>query len=149
MWSRQRKDLTDRFADVAAAAVRILPADCVVDGELVALDASGRLSFDRLQRCLVTSAASARRVAAAAPASYMAFDLLAAAGVDIRTQRWTIRRARLESLAVWEPPLQLSPVTRDVDEAREWLDVLPAAMGSRASSSKASPPATRRGGGIG
>jgi ATP-dependent DNA ligase len=129
LWSRQRKDLTDRFAGIAAAAVRILPADCVVDGELVALDASGRLSFVQLQRRLVTSPASARRVAAAAPASYMAFDLLAAASVDIRTQRWATRRARLESLAVWEPPLQLSPVTRDVDEAREWLDLLPAAMG--------------------
>jgi ATP-dependent DNA ligase len=27
------------------------------------------------------------------------------------------------------PPLQLSPVTYEVDEAREWYDVLPAAMG--------------------
>jgi hypothetical protein len=27
------------------------------------------------------------------------------------------------------PPLQLSPVTRDVDEGREWLGMLPAAMG--------------------
>lgn len=26
-------------------------------------------------------------------------------------------------------PLQLSPVTDDLDEAREWFDVLPAAMG--------------------
>jgi ATP-dependent DNA ligase len=37
--------------------------------------------------------------------------------------RWTARRQRLESLAGnWIPPLQVSPVTADVDEAREWLD---------------------------
>lgn len=37
--------------------------------------------------------------------------------------RWTVRRERLESLAGrWVPPLQVSPVTADADEAREWLD---------------------------
>ena len=36
--------------------------------------------------------------------------------------RWTPRRNRLETLAKpWRPPLQLSPVTDDVAEAREWL----------------------------
>ncbi|HEY3006050.1 MAG TPA: ATP-dependent DNA ligase [Kribbellaceae bacterium] len=128
LWSRQGTDLTDRFPDIAAAASRILPAGCVVDGELVMLD-NGRLSFDQLQRRLVTSPAKARQLAAHAPASYMAFDLLAAASIDIRSQRWTTRRGRLESLAAWAPPLQLSPVTYDGDEAREWFDVLPDALG--------------------
>jgi ATP-dependent DNA ligase len=59
----------------------------------------------------------------------MAFDLLAVASVDIRSQRWTTRRGRLESLTGWAPPLHQSPVTYDVDEAREWHEVLPAAMG--------------------
>ncbi|TCN34473.1 ATP dependent DNA ligase-like protein [Kribbella sp. VKM Ac-2500] len=37
--------------------------------------------------------------------------------------RWTVRRRRLESLAGrWVPPLEVSPVTADADEAREWLD---------------------------
>jgi hypothetical protein len=49
--------------------------------------------------------------------------------VDIRQQRWTTSRSRLESLAGWVPPLQLTPVTFDVDEAREWYEVLPRAMG--------------------
>ncbi|MEU4295401.1 hypothetical protein AB0E63_44885 [Kribbella sp. NPDC026596] len=52
------------------------------------------------------------------------------AGVDLRTQRWTVRRGRLEQLATsFSPPLQLTPVTADLEEAREWFDVLPAAMG--------------------
>jgi ATP-dependent DNA ligase len=36
----------------------------------------------------------------------------------------------LEQLASsWSPPLQLTPVTSDIDEAREWFEVLPAALG--------------------
>ncbi|HEY3561770.1 MAG TPA: ATP-dependent DNA ligase [Kribbella sp.] len=129
IWSRQRKELTDRFPDVVKAAVRQLPDGVVLDGELVIL-VDGRLSFDALQRRLVTSPAKARGLVAATPASYVAFDLLTIGGVDLRTQRWTVRRTRLEALAKpWVPPLQLSPATADVDEAREWFEVLPAAMG--------------------
>jgi ATP-dependent DNA ligase len=65
----------------------------------VILAADGRLSFDALQQCLVTSPARARAKAAELPASYAAFDLLAVGGVDLRTQRWTVRRQRLEQLS--------------------------------------------------
>jgi ATP-dependent DNA ligase len=91
--------------DIATAASAQLPDGCVVDGELVALDNNGRLSFDLLQRRLVTAPANARRLVAEHPASFIAFDLLAAAGLDIRRQRWATRRSRLESLAGWVPPL--------------------------------------------
>ncbi|MET7284180.1 ATP-dependent DNA ligase [Kribbella sp. NPDC005582] len=129
LWSRQRNDLTDRFPDITTAAVRQIPDGAVLDGELVIL-VDGRLSFDALQRRLVTSPAKAGPLIASTPASYVAFDLLAIGGVDLRTQRWTVRRRRLEGLAeAFVPPLQLTPVTDDLEEAREWFDVLPAAMG--------------------
>jgi ATP-dependent DNA ligase len=129
IWSRQGNDLTDRFPDVAAAATRQLPPGVVLDGELVIM-VDGRLTFDALQQRLVTAPRNVRRLVAAAPASYAAFDLLAIGGLDLRTQRWTVRRGRLEQLAAgWVPPLQLSPVTADLEEAREWFDVLPAALG--------------------
>ncbi|TCO42355.1 ATP dependent DNA ligase-like protein [Kribbella antiqua] len=91
----------------------------------------GKLSFDALQRRLVTAPSNARKLVAEVPASYVAFDVLAAAGVDLRTQRWTVRRGRLEKLASnWAAgPLQLSPVTDSLDEAQERFDVLPDAMG--------------------
>jgi ATP-dependent DNA ligase len=93
---------------------------------LVILGVDGRLSFDALQQRL----ARARAKAAELPASFAAFDLLAANGIDLRTQRWTVRRQRLERLARdWVPPLQLTPVTADLDEATEWFEVLPAALG--------------------
>ncbi|WP_432945762.1 hypothetical protein ACQPXM_06425 [Kribbella sp. CA-253562] len=97
IWSRQRKELTDRFPDIAAAAARQLNDGAVVDGELV-IFLDGRLSFDALQRRLVTAPAKARQLVASTPASYVAFDLLAYGGVDLRTQRWTVRRARLDVL---------------------------------------------------
>ncbi|MGY4771263.1 ATP-dependent DNA ligase [Kribbella sp. CWNU-51] len=56
--------------------------------------------------------------------------MLAVGGVDLRTQRWSVRRTRLEQLAAsWSAPLQVSPMTADVSEAREWLEILPEAMG--------------------
>ena len=83
-----------------------------------------RLDFDALQQRMVNTAATVRRrLAPAQPASFVAFDVLAIGSVDVRAMRWTVRRRRLESLAGrWVPPLQVSPVTADADEAREWLD---------------------------
>ncbi|MEV4260565.1 ATP-dependent DNA ligase [Kribbella sp. NPDC049584] len=130
LWTRNRNDISDRFPDIVTAATRQLAAGIVLDGELVVLGADGRLSFDALQQRLVTSPAKARNRAAEVPAAYAAFDLLASGGVDLRTQRWTVRRQRLEQLAgSWVPPMQLTPVTDDLDEAREWFEVLPDAMG--------------------
>jgi ATP-dependent DNA ligase len=84
----------------------------------------GRLSFDALQRRLVTSPGKARQLVASVPASYVAFDLLALGGVDLRTQRWTNRRRRLEAIGAWAPPLQLSMVTDDPVEAADWFEAL-------------------------
>jgi hypothetical protein len=73
-------------------------------GELVILGADGRLSFDAFQQRLGTSPAKARGKAARLPAAYAAFDLLAIGGIDLRAQRWTARRNRLELLAAtWAP----------------------------------------------
>jgi ATP-dependent DNA ligase len=104
LWTRNRHDISDRFPDIVTAAVRQLPDGAVLDGELVILGADGRLSFDALQQRLVTSPAKARGKAADRPASFAAFDLLAAGGIDLRIQRWTVRRQRLEQLAQrWVP----------------------------------------------
>jgi hypothetical protein len=83
-----------------------------------------RLDFDALQQRMVSTAGSGRRrLGPAQPASLVALDVLAVGSVDVRPMRWTARRQRLDSLAgSWVPPLQLSPVTSDVDEGMEWLE---------------------------
>jgi ATP-dependent DNA ligase len=122
VWSKQGRDLTDRFPDVVAAARAQVPAGTVLDGEVVIWNGS-RLDFGMLQERMVSSAARIAALVAAHPASYVAFDLLAAGGTDLRDQRLTRRRAALEELAGhWKPPLQLSPATTDPAEARRWFD---------------------------
>jgi ATP-dependent DNA ligase len=120
LWSKQGRDLTDRFPDVAAAALAQVPAGTVLDGEVVVWNGE-RLDFGLLQRRMVTAPGRMAAQVAAHPASYVAFDLLAAGAEDLRGRPLRTRRTRLEELAQrWAPPLQLSPVTTDREEARGW-----------------------------
>jgi ATP-dependent DNA ligase len=122
LWSKQGRDLTDRFPDIAAAALAQVPAGTVLDGEVVIWNGS-RLDFGLLQKRMVTAAGRIGALVATHPASYVAFDVLAAGGTDLRGRRLSRRRSELESLARgWAPPMQLSPVTTDLDEARLWFD---------------------------
>ncbi|MGY1803106.1 ATP-dependent DNA ligase [Blastococcus sp. SYSU D00922] len=129
VWSKQGRDLTDRFPDVVAAARAQVPPGTVLDGEVVVWNGS-RLDFGLLQQRIVTSPGRIAALAAAHPASYVAFDVLASGGTDLRTTKLTRRRAVLEDLAArWAPPMQLSPVTADLDEARAWFtDYRPAGV---------------------
>jgi len=122
VWSKQGRDLTDRFPDVVAAARAQVPAGTVLDGEVVIWNGS-RLDFGLLQERMVSSVGRIPGLVAAHPASYVAFDLLAAAGDDLRGQRLSRRRTSLEELAGrWKPPMQLSPATSDPEEARRWFE---------------------------
>ena len=122
LWSKQGRDLTDRFPDVVAAAVAQVPAGTVLDGEVVIWNGA-RLDFGLLQQRMSTPASRIGALVGAAPASYVAFDLLASGGQDLRGQRLSRRRAELEALAGrWAPPMQLSPATSDPGEARQWFE---------------------------
>jgi ATP-dependent DNA ligase len=128
LWTRQGTELTDRFPEITAAATSALPVGSVVDGELVVFDGT-RLSFSLLQKRMVRNPTEVRRLTAAHPASFVAFDLLAADGVDLRPYPFTERRTALERVAAWTPPLQLSPTTTDPDLARAWMrDYRPAGL---------------------
>ncbi|GAA3643965.1 ATP-dependent DNA ligase [Microlunatus ginsengisoli] len=96
--SRKPSDLSSAFPDLAAAAAAQLPEGVVLDGEAVVwLD--GRLDFDQLQHRMVSSPTAAARLAAEHPASFVAFDVLAAGGVDVRSRPWRERRLLLEIVA--------------------------------------------------
>jgi ATP-dependent DNA ligase len=69
------------------------------------------------------AASRVAKLAAATPASFVAFDLLAADGRPVMDEPQRERRARLEALlADAEPPLHLTPLTRDRATAARWLD---------------------------
>jgi bifunctional non-homologous end joining protein LigD len=86
LWSRTGQDLTERFRPVASALVRAMRSpECVVDGEVVALDASGRPSFQEMQR-------------GGKELRYYLFDLLEVEGELLVDLPLSQRRARLEEL---------------------------------------------------
>ena len=77
---------------------------CVVDGEIVIATPDG-LDFDALQLRLHPAASRAARLAQETPAAFVAFDLLAAGGRDVRASPQTERRDRLaELLSRCRPP---------------------------------------------
>jgi ATP-dependent DNA ligase len=118
--SRRGHDMTEAFADVAGAAADVLPTGVVIDGELVVWGRDA-LDFNELQRRFSAGRAKGP-VGTRRPASFVAFDLLAAEDVDLRRRPLSVRRALLETLLDGiRPPLQLVPQTEDADEAREWL----------------------------
>jgi ATP-dependent DNA ligase len=119
--SRDLKPLDRYFPELRAALLARLPVGCVLDGEIVIASASG-LDFDLLQMRLHPAASRVAKLAAEIPASYVAFDALALAGEDLMARPQAERRALLEqALREATPPLYLTPMTRDVAVAAEWL----------------------------
>ena len=86
--SRNDNDLTARFPAVAKALAKAARSpNCVVDGEVCALDADGRPSFSAMQQGKPDT-----------PIVYAVFDLLELDGVPILDRPLTERRERLEEL---------------------------------------------------
>jgi bifunctional non-homologous end joining protein LigD len=104
-WSANGRDAGPAFPELEALGPALAPMEAVLDGEVVALDAAGRPSFERLQgRMHVTSPVEARRRAAEIPVAYIVFDLLALGGHDLTGRPWRDRRRLLEQLADDLPP---------------------------------------------
>jgi bifunctional non-homologous end joining protein LigD len=121
LWSKNGTDLATRFPEIISAVTPVVPDCSVLDGELI-IWSDDRLAFDLLQHRFAGGQARAREQARHHPASYVVFDLLALAGEDLRDQPLRDRRAALETLArEWAPPLQLSPMTDDIEVARRWM----------------------------
>ncbi|MET0939474.1 MAG: DNA polymerase ligase N-terminal domain-containing protein, partial [Gaiellaceae bacterium] len=84
--SRRGNDLTERFALVARALVRaVRTPDCVLDGEVCALDEEGRSSFSVMQQ-------------GSGPLVYYVFDVLEIDGEPVLDQPLAERRKRLAKL---------------------------------------------------
>ena len=119
--SRDLKPLDRYFPELHDGLIAALPDGCIVDGEIVIATPHG-LDFDLLQLRLHPAASRVAKLAKETPAAFVAFDLLAAAGADLRSMPLEERRARLEALlGTIAPPVHLTPVTRDHAIAVEWL----------------------------
>jgi bifunctional non-homologous end joining protein LigD len=88
--SRNKNELAGRFPEIVEA-VRNLPArECVIDGEVVALDAEGRSSFQLLQAREMEGRES--------PVYFYAFDLLQLDGKSLTSLPLEARKSILEQL---------------------------------------------------
>ncbi|WP_242587071.1 DNA ligase [Streptomyces sp. MST-110588] len=112
--SRSQRDLSREFPQIAAYLGKHLPPGTVLDGELCAYR-DGRLSFTDLLR------SHDDRERSGVPVSYVAFDVLAVPGEDVRPrtlgERWELLGVVLRDVG---PPLQRVLATQDEETARVW-----------------------------
>jgi ATP-dependent DNA ligase len=119
--SRDLRPLDRYFPELADVFRASLPARCVVDGEIVIAGEAG-LDFDALQLRLHPAASRVKMLAAATPASFVAFDILASDGGDLRSRPQAERRRLLEQ-ALGDPAdrVHLTPCSRARSLAEEWF----------------------------
>jgi DNA ligase 1 len=114
LWSRGEELITARFPEIVRAAAR-LPDGVALDGEVLAWGEAGVLPFAVLQQRIGRERLTPK-VLDAAPACFLAYDLLEEGGVDLRQQPTGERRARLARL-LEATQIRLSPALEVADWA--------------------------------
>jgi ATP-dependent DNA ligase len=119
--SRNEKPLTRYFPELIESLRANLPDRCVIDGEIVIAGAHG-LDFDALSQRIHPAESRVTTLSKETPASFVAFDLLALGDSDLQGEPYAARRRALEkALKKAKPPIHLTPVTTQVDVARDWF----------------------------
>jgi bifunctional non-homologous end joining protein LigD len=104
---RSGQDASERYPELTSA-LRALPVpELVLDGEIVMLDAEGKPDFHELAaRAQLHRTSDIQRAALARPVTYVVFDLLGAAGHDLRAQPLVERKEVLRRLLPSVGPLR-------------------------------------------
>ncbi len=107
--SRNLNDITQSYPELGRLNRALSSHSAVLDGEIVAFDAEGRLSFAALQRRMhVAGGTQARRLMKDTPVTYVIFDLLWLDGHSTMGLTYTERRELLGELrltgASWQTP---------------------------------------------
>ncbi len=95
-------DRMERWGWLGGIAAAVDSTDAVIDGEVIAMDETGRHSFDAVGRGDRAHA-------------FVAFDMLVADGVDLTHEPWSTRRATLERILTRTEEFWITPVTDDAD----------------------------------
>jgi ATP-dependent DNA ligase len=120
--SRDSRPLDRYFPELHDALLERLPKGSVLDGEIVIATPRG-LDFDALQLRLHPAASRVAKLAKETPSSFVAFDVLAADDRNLMSSPQGERRAILERLLrKAKPPVYLTPMTREREQALHWLE---------------------------
>lgn len=130
LYARSGAEITKAYPELqplGAALVERGITDAVLDGEIVLLDSEGRPSFVALaERMHVRDIGRARTLAAAAPVTYMIFDIIAANGASLAGSTYVERRELLESVLPstssgdrWFVPPRFTDGEATLDAARD------------------------------
>jgi bifunctional non-homologous end joining protein LigD len=95
--SRNDKDFGEKFPEIREAVAQLAASKVILDGEIVALDAQGRPSFQLLQAYELGRERP--------PLFFYAFDLLRVEGRSLLGEPLTDRKSRLEQLLKNAPPV--------------------------------------------
>jgi bifunctional non-homologous end joining protein LigD len=118
--SRNDIDVTHRYPELNALGKALGHRPAILDGEIIAVDADHRPSFELLtHRMHLQDAQSIKRRACTIPVTYILFDLLYLDGRSTMPQPFTQRRHLLESLALSSRFWRISPA--EVGEAEAML----------------------------
>lgn len=118
--SRGGRPLARYFPELLEALKAVLPAQCILDGEIILAGAKG-LDFEALQSRLHPAASRVNKLALEIPTSFVAFDLLGLGADDWRERPFVERRAGLERLFASTTRVFVTPQTSDPRQAKQWF----------------------------
>ena len=109
--SRNLNEITETYPEVRGILRDLGMREAVFDGEIVAFGDDGRPSFERLQRRInVSSASAVRRLSASTPVVYAIFDLLYLDGHSLMALPYEERRKHLDGLGLGGPAWRVPAV---------------------------------------
>lgn len=119
--SRHNRPLARYFPEIVSGLDELRSASFVLDGEIVVPSGTG-FDFDALLARVHPAASRVERLSRETPARFVAFDVIALDGEDLRERPFRERRALLTEL-VDEPraAVRVTPATHDRARAAEWL----------------------------
>lgn len=122
LWSRNGRPLLRYFPELRALG-DLLPPHSALDGEIV-ISREGKLDFDAMQTRLHPAESRIRKLSGEIPAELVVFDVLLWGGEPVHEQPLESRRMFLEENV---HGFRISPCSRELAQAKRWLDRLESA----------------------
>ena len=116
--SRNGRPMNRYFPEIVEQALNLPDERYVLDGEMVVI-VDGVQEFDLLSQRIHPAASRVERLRKETPAQLVAFDLLSLGDELLLELPYEQRRERLAEII--RDPVELTPMTADLDAAGEWL----------------------------